>query len=102
MKVQNVDEKVLKLSTKINHQQRVQFSFRNLNRLADGIGSKFGRIIYSFSSFITGYVLGFYYLWKLALVMLPILPPLAVSAGIMAKVNYAPEKDLSQTRDPTY
>lgn len=47
-------------------------------------------------------MLGFYYLWKLALVMLPILPPLAVSAGIVAKVNYAPEKDLSQTRDPTY
>jgi ATP-binding cassette subfamily B (MDR/TAP) protein 1 len=63
------------------------FSFRDLNRVADGIGSKFGRIIYSFSSFTAGYVLGFCYLWKLTLVMLAVLPVIALSAALIAKVG---------------
>ena len=50
------------------------------------MGSKFGRLIYSFSAFIAGYALGFYYLWKMTLVMLAALPVVAISGGILAKV----------------
>jgi ABC-type bacteriocin/lantibiotic exporter with double-glycine peptidase domain len=64
------------------------FSFRDLNQLADGIGSKFGRLIYSFSSFTAGYVLGLCYLWKMTLVMLAVLPVVAVSGGVVAKVTW--------------
>ena len=60
--------------------------FRNMNKLADGIGSKFGRLIYSFSVFTAAYALGFYYLWKLTLVMLAVLPVVAACGGIQAKV----------------
>ncbi|XP_028410024.1 multidrug resistance protein 1-like [Dendronephthya gigantea] len=58
----------------------------DLNKLADGIGSKFGRLIYSLSAFFAGYALGFYYLWKMTLVMLAALPIVAVSGGILAKI----------------
>lgn len=50
------------------------------------MGSKFGRLIYSLSSFTTGYILGFYYLWKMTLVMLAVLPVIALSAALLAKV----------------
>ena len=66
--------------------KHLTFSFRDLNKLADGIGSKFGRLIYSFSAFFAGYILGFCYLWKLALVMMAVLPIVALSGGVLAKV----------------
>ncbi|CAB3990056.1 multidrug resistance 1 isoform X2, partial [Paramuricea clavata] len=58
----------------------------DLNKLADGIGSKFGRLIFSFSAFFAGYILGFCYLWKLALVMMAVLPIVALSGGVLAKI----------------
>ena len=66
--------------------QHLKFSFRDLNKLADGIGSKFGRLICSFSAFTAGYILGFCYLWKMTLVMLAVLPVIALSAGLLGKV----------------
>ena len=54
--------------------------------MADGMGSKFGRLIYSSVAFISAYVLGFIYLWKMTFVMLAFLPLVAISAGILAKV----------------
>ncbi|XP_028410025.1 multidrug resistance protein 1-like [Dendronephthya gigantea] len=58
----------------------------DMNKLADGIGSKFGRVIYSFSAFIAGYALGFFYLWELTFVMLAVLPVVAACGGIQAKI----------------
>lgn len=59
-----------------------------MNKIADGLGSKFGRLIYSLVAFIAGYVLGFFFLWKMTLVMLAALPVIAISAGLLAKVLY--------------
>ena len=59
---------------------------RDLNKMADGMGSKFGRLIYSFVAFIAGYCLGFIYLWQMTFVMLAFLPVVAISAGLIAKV----------------
>ena len=63
---------------------------RDLNKMADGMGSKFGRLIYSFVAFISGYCLGFVYLWQMTFVMLAFLPVVAISAGIIAKVDILP------------
>ena len=60
--------------------------YRDLNKMADGIGSKLGRLIFSFVAFISAYILGFTYLWKMTLVMLAFLPLVAISAALIAKV----------------
>ncbi len=54
--------------------------------MADGMGAKFGRLIYSFVAFISAYVLGFTYFWQMTFVMLGFLPVVAISAAILAKV----------------
>ena len=59
---------------------------RDLNKMADGMGSKFGRLVFSFVAFTTGYCLGFVFLWKMTFVMLAFLPLVAISAGLIAKV----------------
>ena len=56
--------------------------------MADGIGAKFGRLIFSLVAFFAGYILGFFFLWKMTFVMLAFLPIVAVSAGVIAKVIF--------------
>lgn len=59
-----------------------------MNKIADGLGAKFGRLIYSLVAFFAGYGLGFFYQWKMTLVMLAALPVIAISGGLLAKVLY--------------
>lgn len=58
-----------------------------MNKVVDGLGSRFGRLIYSITAFVSGYFLGFFFLWKMTLVMLAALPLLALSVGLFAKVK---------------
>ena len=59
-----------------------------MNKVADGIGSKFGRMISSVVAFFAGYAIGFAYIWELTLVMLAMFPLLVFVGGIMAQVGY--------------
>ena len=61
--------------------------FRDVNKVGDGIGSKFGRIIFSLAGFFAGYIIGFIYCWQLTLVMLAQLPLVFIVGGIMATVS---------------
>ena len=55
------------------------------------MGAKFGRLIYSLVAFVAGYALGFVYLWQMTFVMLALMPLVAISAGIIAKVFFISE-----------
>ncbi|XP_046862109.1 ATP-dependent translocase ABCB1-like isoform X2 [Xenia sp. Carnegie-2017] len=59
----------------------------DINKIADGIGSKFGRIFCSLFGFMAGYIVGFVYCWRLSLVMLAQLPMLFFVGGIMATIT---------------
>ncbi|XP_028401686.1 multidrug resistance protein 1-like [Dendronephthya gigantea] len=59
----------------------------DINKIGDGIGSKFGRIICSLIGFFAGYIIGFIYCWQLTLVMLAQLPLLFIVGGMMAKAT---------------
>ena len=67
----------------------VYFFFRDLNKISDGIGSKFGRIISSLVSFVSGYVIGFIYVWQLTLVEIATFPLVVFVGGMFAKVGYS-------------
>ena len=60
---------------------------RDINKIGDGIGAKFGRIICSLIGFFVGYIIGFVYCWRLAFVMLAQLPLLFLCGGMMATVS---------------
>lgn len=65
----------------------------NLNKIADGIGGKFGRLVSCVITFIGGYVIGFMYCWQMTLVMLGVLPLMAICGVIMGLVTagFAPQ-----------
>lgn len=65
----------------------IYFFFRDINKIADGIGAKYGRIISSVVSFVIGYVIGFIYVWQLTLVMLSLFPLMVIVGALMTKVN---------------
>ena len=67
----------------------IYFFSRDLNKISDGIGSKFGRIISSFVSFVAGYVIGFIYVWQLTLVMIAMFPLIVIVGAVMAKVGHS-------------
>lgn len=60
---------------------------RDLNKIADGMGSKFGRFMYSILTFFAGYGLGFAYIWQMTLVMMATLPIMAICGALLAKVS---------------
>lgn len=57
-----------------------------MNKIADGIGHKFGLFLYGMSGFVGGYIMAFVYGWKLTLVMLSVFPLLAATAGFIGTV----------------
>ena len=67
----------------------IYFFFRDLNKISDGIGSKFGRIISSLVSFVSGYVIALIYLWQLKFVGMAVLPLVVFVGGMFAKVGYS-------------
>ena len=64
--------------------------YSDLNKIADGIGHKFGLFQYGISGFICGYILAFIYGWKLTLVMLSLFPIMAATGGALGMVCFKP------------
>ena len=54
--------------------------------LQTGIGDKMGNTIQSISSFVFGLVIGFFYSWKLALVLISLSPVLLLVGFLNGKV----------------
>lgn len=59
----------------------------DLNKIQDGIGEKIGMFTFSMTSFIASIINAFIHGWQLTLVMLVSTPVLAISMGILAKVQ---------------
>uniref|UniRef100_A0AAR2JHI7 ATP-binding cassette, sub-family B (MDR/TAP), member 4 n=1 Tax=Pygocentrus nattereri TaxID=42514 RepID=A0AAR2JHI7_PYGNA len=58
----------------------------DIYKINEGIGDKMGMCIQSFTTFFTGFIVGFAKGWKLTLVILSISPLLGLSAAVIAKV----------------
>nr|XP_006812790.1 PREDICTED: multidrug resistance protein 1-like [Saccoglossus kowalevskii] len=58
----------------------------DMEQVRTGIGDKFSLIIQFTAAFFSGFAIGFWKSWKLALVMMSLTPLLAIAAGTMAKV----------------
>uniref|UniRef100_A0AAR2JKX7 ATP-binding cassette sub-family B member 5 n=1 Tax=Pygocentrus nattereri TaxID=42514 RepID=A0AAR2JKX7_PYGNA len=59
----------------------------DIYKINEGIGDKMGMCIQSFTTFFTGFIVGFAKGWKLTLVILSISPLLGLSAAVIAKVR---------------
>lgn len=64
----------------------IQFFFRDLEKLQNGIGEKVGIFIYLLSSFFYSIIISLIYGWKLTLVVLSCAPIMIVATAIVAKV----------------
>jgi ATP-binding cassette subfamily B (MDR/TAP) protein 1 len=71
----------------MNYVEAIQSISRDINKIADGIGAKYGRMISSVVSFIVGYTIGFIYVWQLTLVMLSLFPLMVIVGAMMSKVH---------------
>jgi ABC-type multidrug transport system fused ATPase/permease subunit len=71
----------------MKHVELIQSISRDINKIADGIGAKYGRMISSVVSFIVGYTIGFIYVWQLTLVMLSLFPLMVIVGAMMSKVH---------------
>ncbi|KAJ1990392.1 hypothetical protein H4R33_001718 [Dimargaris cristalligena] len=58
----------------------------DVNLLQEGIGSKLSIVIQDLTCFLVGFIIAFVKGWRLALVLLSALPPLALCGAIMAKL----------------
>ena len=63
------------------------FSFRDLNKVDDGIGHKIGMLLQAITTVLVGFIMGFVYGWKLTLVMIAASPLMIIAGGIIGKVN---------------
>ena len=61
--------------------------YRDINKVADGIGAKFGRLFSCVVTFFAGYAIGFTYVWQLTLVLVATFPLIVLVGGLMAKVK---------------
>ena len=59
----------------------------DIEKIQSGIGDKVALFLQYFSTFITGFVIGYATNWKLALVVSVMLPILSLMAGLIAKVK---------------
>ncbi|XP_028416784.1 multidrug resistance protein 1-like isoform X1 [Dendronephthya gigantea] len=59
----------------------------DINKIADGIGAKYGRILSSIVSFIVSYAIGFVYVWQLTLVMFSLFPLMVIVGAMMSKLT---------------
>ncbi len=56
---------------------------RNTLRMASGMNQKVGVTIHNTGTFVGGMVVGFYYNWRLTLVIFSFIPVLATAGGMM-------------------
>lgn len=58
-----------------------------MEKIQAGIGDKVSLFLNYFSTFVGGFVVAFFFNWKMALVVGVMLPLLAFMAGVIAKVT---------------
>ena len=68
-----------------------------MNKIQEGIGDKLANFFQWFSTFVTGFLIGFVYGWKLTLVIIAVSPLLVTCGVIFSKVGatYAVMADIS-------
>ena len=79
--------------------------FEDVKKISNGLGEKVGVTIQAGSQFIAGMIVAFYYGWKLALVVLAALPPIAITGylwfytttGQLSSLIFLEKKLLSPT-----
>ena len=64
-----------------------QHLYRGIENIQAGIGTQAGLLIQDISIFISGIVWAFFINWKLAFVVLTMLPVLSVAAGLNVRVR---------------
>ena len=64
----------------------IYFNFSDMQKIIDGLGDKMGTCVQLIACFIVAFVQGFVVGWKLALVLLGIVPALVGAALIASKV----------------
>ena len=71
----------------------------DIEKIQSGIGDKVAVFLSYFSTFVTGYVIAFTRSWKMALVVMTMLPLLATVGAIMSRVSesYLPNPPHPQT-----
>lgn len=61
--------------------------FSDVQKIQDGIGDKLAVFICMMARTIAGIIIGFIFAWQLTLVILAVTPLMALSAGLLMKVN---------------
>ena len=61
-------------------------TFRDLNKLQEGIGEKIGMLTFFTGTFILSIITAFVYGWDLTLVLMTMIPFMVIFGGIAAKV----------------
>ena len=64
------------------------FANSDVTKIQNGIGDKVAMVIQSVTMFLTGFIIGFAYSWKLTLVILSLTPALVVTGAITGKVRF--------------
>ena len=59
----------------------------DIEKIQSGIGDKVALFLQYFSTFVTGFIIGYVTNWKLALVVSVMLPLLSLMAALIAKVK---------------
>ena len=59
---------------------------KECDQIQNGIGAKYGQLIYAFTMCISGFVVAFYKGWTLAFAMLGIAPIMMIGMGCFAEV----------------
>ena len=59
----------------------------DLNKVKEGIGDKFSFCLQYTAQFLSGFAIGFWKGWKMALVMMSLTPLLAICAGFFSVVS---------------
>ena len=75
---------------------KYKLSFRDLNKLQEGIGEKIGMLMFYSSTFVLSIITAFYHGWELTLVIFSVMPVLMVTGGVMAwATTILTEKELA-------
>ena len=61
--------------------------YSDVNRIQQGISENLGRLISGLCAFVSGYMAGFVYGWRLTIVLAVVSPLLAVSGAFISKVS---------------
>lgn len=73
-------------------QSHVFLPCSDIEKIQAGIGDKVVVFLQYSSTFVAGFVIGFFINWKLTLVVATMLPIISFLAGVISKVNCGPPK----------